>query len=110
MRVEVLYIDDCPHRGQAVEQVRQALREEGIAADIFEIEVRDHAMAEALEFRGSPTVRVDGLDVEAWLGPAPSSSLCCRTYRDGGKGAGSPSLDSIRRALAARVARSGEGT
>ena len=108
MRVEILYFEDCPHRRQALEQARQALRAEGIAAEIFEVEVRDHATAEALEFRGSPTVRVDGLDVEPWLGPAPGSGLCCRTYRDGGKGAGCPSLDSIRRTVAARAARTGE--
>jgi hypothetical protein len=64
--VEIMFTERCPHVREAIDHVRKAA--EGRAREA-EIEVRlvlVETMGEAcaLEFLGSPTVRVDGRDVE----------------------------------------------
>lgn len=69
MKVEVFYFDGCVNHRLAVERVQEVLREEGLEAEVAETKVSDRAAAQAVGFLGSPTVRVDGLDVEALRGP-----------------------------------------
>ena len=58
MRVEVLYMEDCPNHREAVEIVRTALRAAGQPEQIRQVEVRTPAEAEAHAFLGSLTVRI----------------------------------------------------
>jgi hypothetical protein len=64
MKVEVLYFEGCPNHVPAVERVREALQSENETADVQEIEVRTQGEAESLGFLGSPSVRINGLDIE----------------------------------------------
>jgi hypothetical protein len=64
MKVEILYFSGCPNRVPAVDSVREVLQQEGTPADMVEVEVRDTAAAQQVGFLGSPTIRIDGLDVE----------------------------------------------
>ena len=64
MKIEILYLDGCPNHRPAVERIQTILREEGISASVSEIEIRDQEAAMELGFPGSPTIRVDGLDIE----------------------------------------------
>ena len=64
MKIEVLYLDGCPNHRPALERVQQILRQEGISAGVLEIEVENEKAAKARGFFGSPTIRVNGLDVE----------------------------------------------
>ena len=95
MIIEVLYVLGCPNHQKTVKRLRSALRAAAIDAAIQEIEVTDDAMARRLEFLGSPTIRVNGRDVE----PNPQSSygLACRLYSNG---TGVPALEVLRRAIA----------
>ncbi len=68
MRIEILHADGCPHRGSTVGLVREVLEELGRTAEIRERLVADAAEAKQLCFLGSPTVRVDGVDVEPGAG------------------------------------------
>jgi hypothetical protein len=45
MRVEVLYVAECPFHPAAVKLVRDVLNSEGVAAEIREVLVRDDSMA-----------------------------------------------------------------
>jgi hypothetical protein len=63
MKVEVLYVAECPSHPAAVKLVRDVLNSEGVAAEIRELLVTDEAMATDLEFSGSPTIRINGRDV-----------------------------------------------
>jgi len=51
-------------------------------ADLIETLVRDDAHARTLGFQGSPSIRVDGRDIEGREGPSPG--LSCRLYPGGG--------------------------
>jgi mercuric ion transport protein len=99
MKVEVLYFEGCPNHRPTVERVREALQSENEAAHIDEIEIRTPAEAESLGFLGSPSVRINGLDIEPEARSLDSYGLSCRTYLDGPTRSGTPSSGMIRRAL-----------
>jgi hypothetical protein len=64
MKIEVLYFDGCPNHKPAVKQVQQLVREECVSAEVLEVNVSDASIAQKVGFLGSPSVRVNGLDVE----------------------------------------------
>jgi hypothetical protein len=63
MKVEILYVADCPSHPAAVKLVRDVLDAEGISARIDEVLVSDQEMAGQLKFPGSPTIRINGHDI-----------------------------------------------
>jgi hypothetical protein len=95
MIIEVLYVPGCPNHEAAIEALRIVLRSAAIDALVQEIAVTDDAMARQLKFPGSPTIRVDGRDVES--NPHDSYGLACRLYSNG---TGVPPLETLRRVLA----------
>ncbi len=101
MKVELLYVPGCPNYRPAAARLQQLLASEGVSAQIHEVVVCDHAMAEALKFPGSPTIRIDGKDIEP-EGSLGVPGLACRLYHDPEtRSAGLPSPGMIRRALRA---------
>ena len=100
-KIEFLYWTDCPSHPKAWERLQEVLAEEGIEADIERIEVLADEQAMRHEFHGSPTIRVNGVDVdEAGAGEMPVA-LACRVYRlEDGRFSPVPSKEMIRRALA----------
>jgi hypothetical protein len=65
VKVEVLYVADCPSHPAAVKLVRDVLAAEGITTEVYEVLVRDEQMAGELKFLGSPTIRMmDGMSLE----------------------------------------------
>jgi hypothetical protein len=99
MKVEILYFSGCPHHAPAVKRVREVLAQEGTAAEMVEVEVKDIAAAQRIGFLGSPTIRVDGQDVEPAARTERAFGLSCRTYIDGGRRAGVPPPEWIRAAV-----------
>jgi len=89
MKVEVLYFEDCPNHIPTVEMVEGVLTREGIGAEVAAIEVPDIETAQALRFLGSPSVRVDGADIEPGREKDPPF-YGCRTYSASGRTTGVP--------------------
>ncbi len=98
MKVEVLYVADCPSHPAAVQLVRDVLACEGVSAEICEVLVADNHMAKALLFRGSPTIRVDGQDVAGESTQSADCGVSCRLY-PGSNQIGLPPAEWIRRAV-----------
>ena len=107
MKVEILYFSGCPNHAPAVSRVQSVLREEGVAAEMFEIEVRDAETARAVAFLGSPTIRIEGQDVECAARSAQEFGLTCRTYTADDYRAGVPPVEWIR--MAVREAQGNQG-
>jgi copper chaperone CopZ len=112
MKIEVLYFSGCPNQAPAVERVKEALRTEQMSGEIVEIEVLDAEMARRQKFLGSPSIRVNGLDVEPEARSRDGFGMMCRTYAGGSGRSGLPSRELIRAALRealreARTPRSG---
>jgi hypothetical protein len=99
VRVEILYLSGCPNHAPAVDRVLEVLEQEGTTADIVELEVMDAIAAETVGFLGSPSIRIDGRDVEHAGRAACGFGLMCRTYVDGERRAGVPPRELIRAAV-----------
>ncbi len=93
--VEILFFEGCPNREKIADAVRDVAREVGVAVDVTEVEVHDLEEANRLGFLGSPTVRVDGIDVEPDAQQSTAYGFACRTYGTSGV----PSRDLLVRAL-----------
>ncbi len=107
MKVEVLYVPDCPHHSSAVNQLRDVLSAEGVRTEINEVAVMDAKAAEEYRFRGSPTIRINGRDIAGESHSPISFALACRMY-PGAREAGVPPLEMMQRAV--REARAREKT
>ena len=99
MKIEVLYFDGCPNHKPALERVRQVLAEEGLSADVFEVNVSEPSIAQKVGFLGSPSIRVNGLDVEPEARTARVYGMMCRTYAVDGRREGLPSREMLRQAM-----------
>jgi MerT mercuric transport protein len=99
MKIEILYFDDCPNHRPAVERVHEILAEERISAPVTEVKVADLPAAQRTGFLGSPTIRVNGLDVEPAARAARDYGVMCRTYEVNGRREGLPSRDMLRKAI-----------
>ena len=100
MKIEVLYLKGCPNHQLAVGEVLHVLRAHGVEAPVDELEVTDSTMAQELSFLGSPSIRVDGLDVEPESRGAQGFGFGCRTYSDSeGRRSGLPSIGLIQQAF-----------
>ncbi len=98
--VEILYFDDCPNWPPAATAVDRLARELEVAADIRLVRVAGEDEALRLRFLGSPTVRVDGRDVEPGAEARRDFALACRVYRTEEGFAGLPPEAWITAALA----------
>jgi hypothetical protein len=104
MKIELLYVPDCPNHAPTVQVLREVLVEFGLSHEIIEIEVTDQPEAMATGFLGSPTIRIDGNDVEPGIitdsGPF---GLTCRMYLVNGKRQGVPGREWVRQAVLSAV-------
>jgi len=97
--IEILYFPDCPNYLPAVEHVQKALRKEHVSAEISHVAVLNAATATATRFLGSPSVRINGVDVEPSARSGGAPGMCCRTYRAGNGTEGAPSIELIQAAI-----------
>ena len=88
--IEVLYVQDCPHYQATLALVERVRAEVGIDTELRATVIIDQAAAEQTRFAGSPTVRVDGRDVEPGSEPVTEYVLGCRLYRLEHRFAGHP--------------------
>lgn len=79
--VEVLGLSGCPHAEGTIRNVREVADRLAPEADVRVTSVRDADEAAALGFPGSPTVRVDDVDLEGAAAGPPA--FACRRYEDG---------------------------
>jgi hypothetical protein len=99
VRVEIFYLSGCPNHAPTVERVCQVLAQENTPAEMVEVEVKDVATAQRLGFLGSPTIRIDGQDVEPAARVERAFGLLCRTYIDGVRRTGVPPPEWIQAAV-----------
>jgi hypothetical protein len=84
LQIEVLYFEGCPNHLSTVERIDSVLREEGCSANVREVLVPDVQTAQRVNFLGSPTVRVNGIDIEPAALDRKDFGLMCRRYPTGG--------------------------
>jgi hypothetical protein len=108
--IELLYITDCPGVAETDALLRRVLAEEGRAVPVTKISVDTPAQAAATRFLGSPTVRVNGRDIEATRAEEPGGVLGCRLYAMGRGASNVPPEALIRAAIRALPATPGHAS
>ena len=95
-----------PILGAALADLREAMSRAGIDPDRVTLtEIGTEEDAERRAFPGSPTIRVDGVDIEPPAAAQPPA-LTCRVYRRrDGRVSPLPDPDSLRHALTATAPR-----
>lgn len=79
--VEILYFEECPNYAGTREVVERVAAELGVQPKIRMLDVETPEDAERLKFLGSPTVRIDGRDVEPGAEERVEFVRACRVYR-----------------------------
>jgi len=103
-RVEILYFEGCPNHEAARTLLAQVATELRLEPEVDVVEVPDADAAVERRFPGSPTVRVDGRDVEPGADDRSDFAFSCRVYRTGHGFSGVPDPDWVREALRSSAA------
>jgi hypothetical protein len=103
-KIELLWWRGCPSWERALGELREAVEEAGLESDSIEArEVLTQATADEAQFVGSPTIRIDGEDVQP-PGPDEPAGLTCRIYRQrDGRVSPLPDPEDVRDALQAAI-------
>ena len=79
MHVELLFWDGCPSHPRALAELRAAMADLGLDPSTVAVrEVDTHEQAARERFAGSPTIRIDGVDVQP-TGDEPYGLACAST-------------------------------
>lgn len=106
MQIDFYYWADCPSHAEALARLREVMAEQGLRDEVHIIEVHSDEEAQALRFPGSPTIRVDGTDIDPAGAAQQDFSLTCRVYRRAdGRVTPLPPRELIATALRAAAAR-----
>jgi hypothetical protein len=99
MKVELLWFQDCPNHDIAERMLADVLNEFGVTDPIERIEVPDVETGNRVVFPGSPTIRIDGLDVEPGWEPCEDCTPRCRLYLTSEGLRGVPEREWVRQAV-----------
>ncbi len=80
-RVEFLWFDGCPSHVPARALLAEVVAEVDPGATIEDVDASDGAVARERRFPGSPTIRVDGVDVDPGYQDPGDYTPRCRLYR-----------------------------
>ena len=98
--MHILFFAGCPNYEKTREMVEAASSAAGVVSELRLTEVTSQAEAERLRFLGSPSVRVDGRDVEPGADERETFVLACRIYRTDAGVTGQPAEEWLQAALA----------
>jgi glutaredoxin len=80
MVIRVLTFEGCPNCEAAIDLVQKTVRDLHLQADIEAIQVNSENEAKRYHFLGSPTIQVNGRDIEVNR-RNEKASYACRVYR-----------------------------
>jgi arsenate reductase (thioredoxin) len=81
VKLQVLVFEGCPHAEPAIALARSVAERFGPGVSVERVEVDTDAKAASLGFLGSPSIKVNGEDVEGKS--TTRGALCCRRYESG---------------------------
>ena len=93
IKIEIQHFHGCPNSEEMIKRVKEAIVGFEDIVEYNELLVETNELAEKINFRGSPTVLINGKDIEGREEPE-SASLNCRVYEKG-----LPEVEEIRRRI-----------
>jgi hypothetical protein len=104
VKIDVIYLRDCPNVRVVRQRLAAALAATGhCAAQVQLVPAEDLTPAQAHMFPGSPTILID--DADPFAATASPASLSCRLYQTPTGLAGCPSVEQLIDVLNAAAAR-----
>jgi hypothetical protein len=98
-KIELYWWEGCPSHPEALALLESVLAERGIDLEVELHEVRSDEEAVELGFPGSPTIRIDGRDIDP-VGARSRPALNCRIYlQPDGRVSPVPSREQLEEAL-----------
>ena len=98
LKVELLYFDGCPNWPAGLANLKSALQDADLDAQVQLVKIEDVVRAKRERFLGSPSIRVEGADL--WPEERDEYFLECRVYQTPQGMKGSPTVEMIRQKLA----------
>jgi hypothetical protein len=80
MTIELLYFDGCPSHEAFLPRLHELLAQADVDVPVQQRRVESDAAAQTERFLGSPTLRVDGVDIDPDAGQRSDYGLKCRLY------------------------------
>ena len=93
IKIELQHFYGCPNSEEMIKHVKEAITRLEVEVEYKEVLVDTPEKAEIHKFRGSPTVLVNGSDLEGLPEP-DAGNLSCRYYKNG-----LPSVEKIMKAV-----------
>lgn len=79
--VELLWFSDCPNHATARQMLAEVIAELAPGTPVRDLDATDPLTAERVRFPGSPTIRIDGRDIDpSYVDPGDYTPRC-RLYR-----------------------------
>jgi hypothetical protein len=78
--IQFLYWDECPSHERALEILQDVLETEDVPATVSILQIETDEDAETMRFPGSPTIRVNGADIQP-TDEEDVVGLTCRAYQ-----------------------------
>jgi hypothetical protein len=99
MKIEFLWFEDCPNHEEALRLLQEVMAENGIEQEVISVDLSDPDLANQYRFPGSPTIRIDGRDIEPGFAEPGDYTPRCRLYLTPGRLVGIPERSWIDAAL-----------
>ncbi len=99
MKAELFYFDGCTAYQTALKHLKEVIREKNLDAGVKMIKIEGDQQALASRFLGSPSIRINGLDVEPGAEKIKDFSMRCRLYLEDDEMSEWPSKKMIRSAI-----------
>ena len=97
--ISIYFIEGCPGLSSITDNIKEVIAEEAVDADISLFLIETLEDARRLQFTGSPTVRINGMDIGSNMKAIKDYGLRSRHYYVNGKKLNYPSKGMIRAAI-----------
>jgi glutaredoxin len=64
MKIRFLYFDGCPNKDKALSILNEVIKEKGLNLEMEVIKIESYEDAIKYNFLGSPTIQINGIDIE----------------------------------------------
>mgnify|MGYP001626184617 CR=1 FL=1 len=98
MKVQFLYFKSCPYAEPALNLLKEVLKEKKIEIEVEIVEIKTKDEAEKYCFLGSPTIQINGLDIEKER-RNDLPVMGCRVYKTKDGYSGVPPKEMIEKAI-----------
>ena len=99
MKIELFYFDGCTAYQTALKYLEELIQEKNLDAAVKMIKIEGDQQALASRFLGSPSIRINGLDVEPGAEKIKDFSMRCRLYLEDDEMSEWPSKKMIAQAI-----------